>query len=238
MRANSLGSPLLLHVTKDYCLTERRVLLLGQETYGWQWDSNLQDKAAHARWTYPHPWTFNDIYSCSDFQKNADSIEELCWAYRQFEFGAHQPNLSKTPFWQAFTEVQKWPEARMMWSNVVRMDYSPPDGKHSSVSIWHASQSLRDSLLSQQASLMRDEFAILDPHVCLFFSGPHYDGFIETIFPGCEFLACGEAPKRELARVVHPALPRASFRTYHPRFLSQGRRWHYIEAIRALTYGT
>ena len=52
--ANSLGSPLLLHVTKDYCLAERRVLLLGQETYGWQWDNKIQDKATHPRWTYPH----------------------------------------------------------------------------------------------------------------------------------------------------------------------------------------
>ncbi len=234
--ANSLGSPLLLHVTKDYCLAERRVLLLGQETYGWQWDNKIQDKTTHPRWTYPHPWKFRDIYSCGDFQTNADSIEALCWGYREFKFGAHQPNLRNTPFWRAFKEVQNWPEAGVMWSNVVRMDYSPPDGKHSSLSIWRAAQGLRGSLLSQQASLVRDEFAILDPHICLFFSGPHYDSFIKTIFPGCEFLACGETPKRELARLVHSALPRASFRTYHPRFLSQGNLWHYIEAIQAFIY--
>ncbi len=133
--AGSLGSPMLLHVTKDYCQAEQRVLLLGQETYGWQWDSKLQDKATHPRWTYPHPWEFHDIYSCGDFQTNVDSIEALCWAYREFKFGAHQPNLRNTPFWRAFKEVQKWPEAGVMWSNTVRMDYSPPDGKHSSLSI-------------------------------------------------------------------------------------------------------
>ena len=210
--------------------------MFGQETYGWQWDSKIQDKTAHPGWTYPHPWRFQDIHSCSDFQANADSIEALCWGYQEFRFGAHQPRLSQTPFWQAFKEVQKWPEAHMMWSNVVRMDYSPPVDGDSSLSIWRADQSLRNSLIKQQVVLVQGEVEILDPNICLFFSGPHYDEFIETIFPGCEFLACHEAPKRALARIVHPALPHDSFRTYHPRFLSQGSRWHYIEAIRALIY--
>jgi len=236
--ADSLGSPLLLQVTKDYCQAKHRVLLLGQETYGWQWDSKLQDKAEHPKWTYPHPWKFRDIYSCSDFRTNEDAIKALCWGYREFEFGARQPELGRTPFWRAFKEVEKWPNAGMMWGNVVRMDYSPPERNHSSLSIWRAPQSLRDSLLSQQASLLAGEFVILDSHICLFFSGPNYDGFIKTVFPGCEFLACGEAPKREFARLVHSALPPASFRTYHPRFLSQGSRWRYIEAMRSLSYDT
>ncbi len=93
------------------------------------------------------------------------------------------------------------------------------------------------TIFSQQAGLVADELAILGPHVCLFFTGPNYDGFIETIFPGCEFMACGDAPKRELATLVHSALPRASFRTYHPSFLNRRSRWHYIEAMRPLAYG-
>lgn len=234
--ANCLGAPLLLHVTKEYCLAKRRVLMLGQETYGWQWDSKLQNKADHPTWTYPHPWEFRDIYSCSDFQTNPDSIEALCWGYKEFKFGAQQRELGQTPFWQAFKEVQKWSDASMMWGNVVRMDYSPPEGKNPSLSIRHAPQNLRESVLSQQAGLVASEFATLDPHICLFFSGPYYDGFIESIFPGCKFEACSEAPVRELARLVHPTLPSASFRTYHPKFLRHGSRWHYIKAMQTLAY--
>jgi hypothetical protein len=209
--ADCLGSPLLLHVTEAYCSAKRRVLLLGQETYGWCWDSKLQDKTDHPKWTYPHPWKFQDIYSCSDFRTNADSIEALCWGYREFGFGAHQRELGRTPFWKAFKEVQNWPDASMMWGNVVRMEYSPSDREHTGLSIWHAPECLRNSLLSQQAGLVRGEFAILDPHICLFFTGPRYDGFVKTIFPDCQFETCGDAPVRELARLVHPALPRASF---------------------------
>lgn len=146
--ADSLGAPLLLRLTDDCCIAKRRVLLLGQETYGWQWNSKLLD---NPKWTYPDPWRFSDIYSCRDFQVNVDSIEALCWAYREFKFGKHQPSLSRTPFWRAFREVDSWPDTGMMWSNVVRIDYSPPGGTVSSLSIWRAMCSLRTSLIAQQA---------------------------------------------------------------------------------------
>jgi hypothetical protein len=60
--AASLSPPLLLHVTDDYCRAEQRVLLYGQETYGWGWDSQLQ--ATYP--AYPHAWRFRGIHSCSD----------------------------------------------------------------------------------------------------------------------------------------------------------------------------
>ena len=227
----NLSPPLLLHVTEDYCQAVRRILLLGQETKGWEWDRTLQDKTKHPTWTYPHSWQFQEISSCSDFRANSDSIEALCWGYREFAFGLQQPELARTPLWRAFNEVRKWPDAGIMWGNVLRMDYQGG-------SIWSAPQNLRNTLLSQQVGLFGAELAILEPQVCLFFSGPYYDEFITTMLPGCEFLACCEVPWRELARLSHPALPRASFRTFHPRFLNQGNRWHYIEEIRKLAFGT
>jgi len=116
-----------------------------------------------------------------------------------------------------------------MWDNLVRMDYE-------GVSILNASESLRDSLISQQSGLLAAEIEILKPDVCLFFSGPYYDDFINAAFPGCEFSSCGALPERELARVTATAsvLPVASFRTYHPNFLRRGNRWSYIETVRTL----
>jgi hypothetical protein len=113
------------------------------------------------------------------------------------------------------------------------MDY---DGDDRSRSIWNAPESLRHTLLSQHTRLFTEELAILEPHVCLFFSGPYYDDFIKATLPACEVVACGDAPVRELARLTHSALPTASFRTYHPAFLSRGNRWSYIEAMRGLAY--
>jgi hypothetical protein len=216
--ADSLSSPLLLDITEEYCHAYRRVLVLGQETKYWEARRDPAD---------PNPWIFQDICNCSDFLTNSDSIEALCWAYREFKFGAR---WSRRPFWRAFKEVCAWPDVGMMWSNVVRMDYD--DGR----SIWNAPEHLRDTLISQQTKLFSEELALLRPHVCLFFSGPNYDRLVKSMLPDCEFMTCGDAPVRELARLIHPALPAASFRTYHPGFLNRAKLWHYIEDIRGLAY--
>jgi len=231
--SDSLSPPLLLCLTEEYCRAERRIVFFGQETFGWKWNSALQKDYP----IYPHAWPFQDINSCSDFPANPGSIEALCWGYREFQFAAYQPESRRGPFWQAFKEVCKWPDAGMMWGNVVRMNYSAPTNENQSPSIWDAPRSLRDSLISQQSNLFTAELAILNPHVCLFFSGPHYDGFIKGTFPNCEFLACGEPSARELARVMDLSLPAASFRTYHPNFLRQSNRWSYLETMRKLVCG-
>lgn len=228
---SNLSPPLLLHVTEAYCRAERRILFLGKETKGWDWDSTLHDKRVHPKWTFPRAWPFQEVRTCTDFRANKDSVEALCWGYQEFKFGLRQPELNRSALWRAFNEVGKWSDASVMWSNVVRMDYQGG-------SIWNAPQSLRDALLSQQVNLIREELTILEPHVCLFFSGPDYDDFIKTVFSNCGFLACGDAPVRELARLSHPGLPLASFRTYHPRYLRPGKRWHYIEALRTFAYGS
>jgi hypothetical protein len=224
--ADSLFPPYLLSVTEDYCRADRRVLVYGQETGGWGWDEAEQAK----RSSNPNAWMFQDIWSCRDFLTNPDSVAALCWAYREFQFGASHPST----FWRAFKDIRKWSSVGAMASNVIRMAYMSPDGKNRGFGIRHAPQSLRDSLLSQQTSLVVGELAILDPCVCLFLSGPNYDGFIKTIFPGCEFIACGGAPEREFARLVHSALPRSSFRTYHPASLNRQRLWRYIDDMRRL----
>jgi hypothetical protein len=156
-QADALSPPLLLRVTPEYCRADRRVLMLGQETHGWAWNHNLQVDYPH----YPHPWTFQDIESTNDFLQHSDSIEALCWAYGHFKFAARQPDLKKTPFWRAFSEVSAWPAVARMWSNVVRMDYYGDR----SCSIWDAPPSWRDILISQHTSLIATELAILQPHV-------------------------------------------------------------------------
>src|SRR6185312_13451499 len=79
---SNLSPPLLLNVTADYCQAERRVLFFGQETYGWDWDSNLQKNYP----LYPNPWPFCDIRNCSDFLAYPESVKALCRGYKEFKF--------------------------------------------------------------------------------------------------------------------------------------------------------
>ncbi len=229
--AAHLSPPLLLSVTDEYCNAERRILLFGQETFGWGWNSSLKAKYPD----YPKNWEFSAMESMADFLQNPDSVENMCWAYQAFSFSKYQKDNYKSPFWKAFREVQAWPGAGVMWSNVSRCDYA---GATSGNSIFHAPEDLREKLVISQKELLLKELIILKPHVCLFFSGPYYDPILTASFPNCRFSPLGTQPARQLAQIADVSLPLSSFRTYHPNYLNRNQvgKWEFIEVIRSSVY--
>jgi hypothetical protein len=218
--AEDFSPPLLLNVTNDYCAASTKIMVYGQETYGWIWDDKLTADYPH----YPHNWTFSNQHSLKDFLESDDSVESLCWGYAAFSCAQYQPRNKNSPFWRAFREVQNGPDVGVMWSNISRVDYKGG-------SILSADESARNILESQQATLMLRELSVLKPDACIFFTGPDYDCILKNIFHGMKYVEFGSAPTRELGRVEHAALPRHSFRTYHPRYLNRSRKWHYLDAI-------
>jgi hypothetical protein len=72
---------------------------------------------------------------------------------------------------------------------------------------------VRDAII--KTGLLADQIRILDPDVVVFHTGPPYEEWLDSSFPG--FSRVGDMA---LARVSAPGLPDLSFRTYHPRFLS------------------
>lgn len=213
--------PLLLAVTEDYCRASKKIIVYGQQTAGWSW-TDLSEK----NWPdYPN-WPFSNQYSLSDFLSKGESIEALCWAYSEFSFAKYQPSSRNSPFWQAFREIQHWAGAGVMWSNLVRVDYK--DG-----SIFNADPQSREALLSQQVSVMLDELKALNPNMCIFFTGPDYDPVLRTVFRELGFKQIDATPSLELARIAHADLPLNSYRTYHPNYLSQSKKWSYIDLIRS-----
>ena len=228
----NLGAPLFLNITKKYAKSAKRVLVLGQETAGWEWTRNL--RVNHPR--YPLDYPYQDILSMGDLVDNHDAVEALLWGYREFAFAKYQPEVYNSPFWQAFRKIQDWPDVGVMWGNLVRADYSPPEENTYGYSINNASEQTRKVLIDQQMHLLTFEIAILEPQVCVFFTGPDYDSIISSTFSGCEFLPCDGVPTRELARLAHKSLPVTSFRTFHPKYLRLSRKWSYIENIQAMAY--
>ena len=63
------------------------------------------------------------------------------------------------------------------------------------------------------------EIEALRPNAVIAMCGPKYDEVLDREFPEMERQPVGNAPLRDVARLVHPALPRTSFRTHHPRTL-------------------
>ena len=226
--SDSLGPPLLLNITPEYRNARSRILVYGKETFGWSWTGDLQSLYP----VYPKPWTFKNIRSFTDFLVNEDSIEGWCWAYDEFRFGERQRGLSRTPFWQAFHEFRKWPEAGVLWSNLVRSDCFPDS--NAGIAKQYSDASIQE-LIRQQPFVVRRELEVLNPNICVFFTGPSYDYILKSTFADVEFLPCEQMPPREFAQLRSEFLPQRTFRTYHPKYLSMAEKWGYIEKIRLLT---
>lgn len=222
--AGQLSPPLLLSVPPAYINAERRILVFGQETNGWEWTGNLRDRYSMYQVDYP----YRDVRTLQDFLDNDDSVEALCWGYREFDFARNQPVTRRSPFWQAFREIQGWRGAGLIWNNLSRCDYYGGP-------VVTAPADLQTRLSECQRELVAKELAILQPHLCLFVTGPNYDNFLSEVFPKCELTQLVEGvPIRQLARINHLYLPENSFRTYHPRYLSQSGRWDFLARIRQL----
>jgi len=221
LKLEDFSPPLLLNVTDDYCRAKMRFVVYGQETTGWDWTNHLQEQYPK----YPNNWRFQNQRTFADFLANNDAIESLCWGYEQFAFAQYQPKNHNSPFWQAFREIQQWPGAGVMWSNLVRVDYRGG-------SIFSADQFAREAILRQQCAVMLNELQALNPDVCIFLTGPDYDRVLEIVFLKLDYERKDAAPVREFARLVHAALPRHSYRTYHPSHLRQSGKWSYLNVMR------
>ena len=221
--ASHISPPLLLSVTDSFEKAQRRILFVGQETYGWDWDKDLRKRFPD----YPSDYPYEDTRNMHDFLNQPQSVEALCWGYREFAFARSQPITQRSPFWRAFRELQAWPQSEVLWNNVSRCDYEGG-------SILSAPQNLQENLGEQQFNLFSQELEILSPNICLFFCGPNYDASLSRIFPQLEYISIGTVPIREFSRLSHPNLPALSFRTYHPNYLSRSERWGIISQIREI----
>lgn len=129
--------------------------------------------------------------------------------YRRFDLGGHGPH---SPFWDHVHRLQRLlsplvPEKGFVWANLVPCDQNrgrPVD-------------CVLDALLSPQ--VFRREVRILAPDAVVFFTGPQYDAVLSRVFPGLRLEAEHGFGGKLLSRVVHPELPPASFRTFHPKYL-------------------
>jgi len=171
------------------------------------------------------------LNSFNDFLINSDAVEGLCWGYDDFDFGLAEPSLSRTPFWQAFSEFKIEMQCSPLWNNVLKVDNNPVIGKTNPPS------ELETKMAKLQANLFQDELTILRPDVCIFLSGPYYDKYLKLLIQECNFSRCSDVTERKLARVTRnglPELPECTYRTYHPKYLRLSNQWHYLAEIRRL----
>ena len=73
--------------------------------------------------------------------------------------------------------------------------------------------------ITYEYNILEEEIKIINPDIVLFLTGPYYDYYIEKQLKGVEFKTVENYGIRQFARVEHEALPKNSFRIYHPVYL-------------------
>lgn len=228
--AAELSPPGLLKVTSSYENATRRVLVIGQEDMGNQWDQSILDDVTYdygsARWEH------EPVRTWSDFLSIDDSVDALMRGSDLFAFAAHQPRNFSSPFWRAFRRVTT-DGLNGAATNLDRTSYNAgaiDDGPaHVRAFLDFAEKALSPD---KNRNLIRNEISILKPTACIFFTGPNRDHLIdrkwleirrETVLDG--------VPAEQLCRLAHPDLPMHSYRTYHPGHLSRCNKGFYLDEI-------
>ncbi|MEO8926706.1 MAG: hypothetical protein ABI306_06030 [Caulobacteraceae bacterium] len=198
-------APYLLNVTPGYASAERRVLIIGQESGDWDW---VKEELCKPGWDYP-PYPFADIRTLGDFIRNDDAIKALTWGYEHFRFGCAQ-RIAGRGFWRGFHGLASGCPA-VMAANVAKCHSRKGDEV-----VPNLSPKEFQSFAAAQKKLLREEIEILRPDVCIFLSGPNYDGLIANSFPDAVCEPVADIPVNVFARIKRPPLPIETFRTYHP----------------------
>lgn len=173
-----------------------KVMFIGQETNGWDWP---------------------DTPECPD---NEGSVDYLMALYKWFNLGKG-PRPNNTLIWQYFRQLAEKlgqnSEHAFIWNNINKI------GKDSGTGRPNAKVT---SLENQYFNVLAGELEVIKPQVCVFFTGPNYDGDIRAKLHDAEFLPIQGYGNREFVRIKSAHLPKNSFRTYHPGYGNRYYDWY------------
>ncbi len=188
-----LSAPFLLSIPPGYMSVSPKVMIFGQQTHGWCGGSFGRGSTPDES---PVEWELQDEYRCFNLGEWYDHRSSPFWRF------AHDLASRLT----GSDRVDSF-----LWNNVIKCDYgrAAPSGK--------ILRAITDP------SVFEREISIANADVVVFVTGPNYDHHLEAAFPGSVLVEVpGESP-RSLAHVEYPILPRLSFRTYHPNYLSRAK---------------
>jgi hypothetical protein len=159
--ASGLSSPFLIRVPETFALARVKLVIIGQETYGWGPNPPLErpsfDSPAVARGMQDHQ-----------------------------DFGLGQGWLH-TPFWQAAHQLYRMlnpggPDGGFIWTNLVRMDQDHGPRRRNR----RPQRDVEDRVCGLR--LLESELELLRPDVVVFFTGPSYDDRLRLTFPSIQFM--------------------------------------------------
>lgn len=139
---------------------------------------------------------------------DVDDLVKQMEVYEEFNLGA---NYWATPFWNIIRKVEKSlgnEEYSWAWTNISKYNKDAARAR-----------GVYEKAISTLDDILIDEIKIVNPKVCLFFTGPSYDYRIKNIFKEIEYKQLLNWPSRQFCQLIHPGLPEMTFRSYHPKSL-------------------
>lgn len=184
-------SPHLICPPAGYSSADFRLMVVGQETNGWE----------------------QPFHRCA-------GVEHLLAVYDKFinpDGGRYRsPFLDAVRnYLRRFRSVI--PNTSLVWTNILKIGCSRSGAPSPAVIDWMAGRSEEGTGWNGWFSVVNEEVKQLKPDAVIFFTGPGYDEFIPRAFPDVKF-EDSPLPGVFLNRVDSIDLPPCSFRTWHPNW--------------------
>lgn len=143
---------------------------------------------------------------------HVDDLSKQMEVYENFNVGI---DYYASPFWNVTRKVEKAlgnEPHTCTWTNISKFDLE--GGR---------AYGECETAIATLDNLLVTEINIIKPKVCLFFTGPSFDGRIKNMFPDIEFATVPGHTTRQLSQLKHPDLPLLTFRSYHPNYLRRSK---------------
>ena len=228
-----LSPPILVEPGDAWTRSHHRLMVVGQESFGWDYKDPSSQRSGAG---------ISCISYLTQCRANASHLTSLLNLYEAFDLAENTPS-ARSPFWRAHrhlaSRLENGKYRAVLWSNLVRVCCFR-EGVHSASPVRHLDQSDLQKLIAWQSGVLADEVCAFDVGAVIFFTGPFYDEFIASEFPGAAFRpveGIDQFSERQLARVEHDRLPPHTYRTYHPGYLCRSRKWGVIDNLCDLISG-
>ena len=205
----NFSRPFLLDVNDEYINSEKKVMIIGQETYTWY-----------------------GLYK--DFLNEDDGIKRTQDIYRNFMLD-NKSNYN-SPFWNFFNKLEENSNASFICNNVYKLEtieyLEHPNklGKKVGFSVLSKNKvykHLIEKVKVFQKDILIKEIEILKPDVVIFLTGHPYDSLfmdkqfnnIETFYQDINEATLLKIDQWKFGRFKNEYLPYNTYRTYHPNYL-------------------
>jgi hypothetical protein len=135
-------------------------------------------------------------------------VDKQMSTYELFNVGE---NYYASPFWNITRKLERSIGNEALscaWTNINKFDLDE-DRPYGEI----------ETAISKLDSILADEIKIIQPDICMFFTGPDFDSRLRNIFPNLKMIEIIGWNSRQFCQLKHMDLPLHSFRSYHPRSL-------------------